>query len=79
MSAIKSIAAEGAWKVDGAPVENWDAVTDALESGVFGYTCLPSGVTSNAVSEFDNALLGQESPEDAVKNASDYAAETIGY
>lgn len=79
MSAIKSIAAEGAWKVDGAPVENWAAVTDALQSGVFGYTCLPSGVTSNAISEFSNALLGQETPEKAVQNASQYAAETIGY
>ena len=38
MSAIKSIAAEGAWKVEGAPVKNWDAITDALESGLFGYT-----------------------------------------
>ncbi len=79
MSAIKSIADEGAWKVEGTPIENWDAITDSLQAGVFGYTCLPSGVTSNAVSEFNNALLGQETPADAVDKASQYAAETIGY
>lgn len=79
MSAIKSIAEEGAWKVEGTPITNWDAITDSLEAGVFGYTCLPSGVTSNAVSEFNNAALGQETPEEAVDNASQYAAETIGY
>lgn len=79
MSAIKSIAAESAWKVEGTPIQNWDAITDSLNAGVFGYTCLPSGVTSNAISEFNNALLGTETPEQAVDNASQYAAETIGY
>jgi multiple sugar transport system substrate-binding protein len=79
MSAIKSIADEQAWKVDGTPITNWDAITDSLAAGVFGYTCLPSGVTSNAVSEFNNAVLGQETPQEAVDNASQYAAETIGY
>ncbi|MDD2978584.1 MAG: sugar ABC transporter substrate-binding protein [Hespellia sp.] len=79
-SALKTIAAEGAWKVDAAKsIENWDAMTDSLESGVFGYTCLPSGVTGNAVSNFDAALSGQTSVKDAVKASSDYAAETIGY
>ena len=79
MSAIKAIADEGAWKVEGTPIQNWDAITDSLNAGVFGYTCLPSGVTSNAISEFNNALLGTETPEQAVDNASQYAAETIGY
>lgn len=80
MSALKTIAAEEAWKVENATtVENWDAMTDSLEAGVFGYTCLPSGVTSNAVSNFNSATLGEKSPAEAVQESSDYAAETIGY
>lgn len=79
-SAITTIAEKGDWKVEGADtVENWDAMTDSLEAGVFGYTCLPSGVTNNAVSEFNAALLGQKTPEEAVESASTYAKETIGY
>lgn len=78
-SAIKSIAEKGAWKVESAKtIENWDAVTDSLKAGVFGYTCLPSGVTNNAVSEFSAALQGQKTPKEAVDKASKYAKETIG-
>lgn len=79
-SALKTIAAEGAWKVEGAKtIKNWDAMTDSLESGIFGYTCLPSGVTGDAVSKFNSAVLGEMTAKDAVKEASQYAAETIGY
>jgi multiple sugar transport system substrate-binding protein len=39
---------------------------------------LPSGVTNNAVSEFNSALLGQKTPQQAVENALKYANETIG-
>jgi multiple sugar transport system substrate-binding protein len=79
-SAIKSIADEGAWKVDGAKtIKNWNAVTDSLAAGTFGYVCLPSGVTNNAVSEFNAALQGQKTPKKAVEKASQYAKETIGY
>ncbi|HIU77697.1 MAG TPA: sugar ABC transporter substrate-binding protein [Candidatus Pelethocola excrementipullorum] len=79
-SAIKSIAEKGAWKVESATtIENWDAMTDSLQAGVFGYTCLPSGVTNNAISEFNNAVLGQKTPKEAVDAASQYAKETIGY
>lgn len=79
-SAIKSIAEKGAWKVESAAsVKNWEAMTDSLKAGVFGYTCLPSGVTNNAVSEFNAAVLGQKTPEEAVKKADAYAKETIGY
>ena len=78
-SAIPSIAEKGAWKVESATsITNWDAMTDSLKAGVFGYTCLPSGVTNNAVSEFNAAVLGQKTPEEAVKDASAYAKETIG-
>ena len=79
-SAIMSIADKEAWKVESAvTIKNWDAMTDSLASGVFGYTCLPSGVTNNAVSEFNAALLGQKTPQEAVDRALQYAKETIGY
>jgi len=79
-SALKTIAAKEEWKVPTATtVTNWSAMLDSLSAGVFGYTCLPFGVTENACSLFDSALLGQISVDDAIKQASDYAAETIGY
>jgi multiple sugar transport system substrate-binding protein len=79
-SALKSIAEEGAWKDEAATsITNWDAMTDSLAAGVFGYTCLPSGVTGDAVSKFNSVLLGELTPEEAVEAASQYAAETIGY
>lgn len=79
-SALKAIAAKGEWKVASATsIDNWDAITKSLECGVFGYTCLPAGVTGNAVSLFESATLGQISPKDAVEQAMQYAAETIGY
>lgn len=79
-SAIQYIADEGAWKVDSATtIDNWDAMLDSLETGVFGYTCLPSGVTNNAVSLFNSALLGQITPQEAVEQANAYASETMGY
>lgn len=79
-SAIRSIADKGAWKVESATtIENWEAITDSLEAGVFGYVCLPSGVTNNAISEFESALLGHKTPQEAVESALQYAKETIGY
>lgn len=79
-SAITTYAEQGAWKVEGATtIDNWEAMTDSLEAGVFGYTCLPSGVTNNAVSEFNAAVLGQKTPQEAVDSAAAYAKETIGY
>lgn len=80
MSALKSISAEGAWKAESVKtVENWEAMTDSLEHGIFGYTCLPSGVTSNAVSNFNSAVTGGMTAKEAVEKSMDYAAETIGY
>ena len=79
-SAIKSIADEGAWKVASAKtIKNWNAVTDSLAAGTFGYVCLPSGVTNNAVSDFNAALQGQTTAKAAVDKASQYAKQTIGY
>ena len=79
-SALMAIAGQGAWKVEAATnVTNWDAITKSLGTGVFGYTCLPAGITGNAVSLFNSALLGQVTPREAVDQATQYAAETIGY
>ena len=79
-SALKTIADKGAWKVEAATtIDNWDAVTDSLAAGVFGYTCLPSGVTNNAISLFNTALIGEKTAQESVTEAMKYAAETIGY
>lgn len=79
-SALKSIADKGAWKVEAATtIENWEAITDSLAAGVFGYTCLPSGVTNNAVSLFNTVLTGQIPAQEAVDESMQYAADTIGY
>ena len=79
-SALKTIAAKEEWKVESATtIDNWDAMLDSLSAGVFGYTCLPYGVTENAANLFESALLGQSTPEDAVQQAMEYGADTIGY
>ena len=79
-SALLTIAGKEDWKVESATtIDNWDAITKSLACGVFGYTCLPSGVTGNAVSLFEAAALGQITAEEAVEQAMQYAAETIGY
>lgn len=75
-SALQTIAEQEAWKVEEAKsIENWEAVTDSLAAGVFGYTMIPSGITGNAVAEFDNALLGNKTAEEAVNSAMEYAIE----
>lgn len=79
-SALKTIADKGAWKVESATtIENWEAVTDSLAAGVFGYTCLPSGVTNSAISLFNTALIGDKTAQESVTEAMQYAADTIGY
>lgn len=80
MTALSSVNEKGEWKTAKATtVENWDAMNDSMNAGVFGYTCLPTGVTNNAISLFNSAVLGDITPADAVQQASAYAAETIGY
>lgn len=78
-SARPLIAAKGDWKVQGknGPT-NWAAFTQAGKSGVFGYVLIPSGVTQNAVKQFEAAVLGQKSIDDAIKQAKDDAAEELG-
>lgn len=77
LTALNSKNATGAWKMDADL--NWEAYEVAMATGVFGYTCLPAGVTGNAVNLFQAAVLGQITPEEAVEQAMQYAAETIGY
>ena len=67
ISVTKSIAEEGAWKVQGTNgPSNWDAFDVISDSGVFGYVCLPAGLTGDAVKQFEAAVLGQKSIDDAV-------------
>lgn len=78
--AVNSVIEKGLWKTETAKtVTNWDSMIEAMNTGVFGYTCLPSGVTGNAVNLFNSAVLGEITPEQAVEQAMTYAAETIGY
>lgn len=77
LTAIESYNETGIWRMEADL--NWDALNVAMNTGVFGYTCLPAGVTGNAVSLFQAAVLSQITPEEAVEQAMQYAAETIGY
>lgn len=78
-SARLSIAEKQEWRLESAvTVTNWDAILDSLEVGVFGYTMIPAGVTNNALDLFESAVLGQITAQEAVKQAMQYAAETIG-
>ena len=66
-SVIQSIADQGDWKVQGTNgPSNWDAFDVISESGSFGYVCAPAGLTGEAVKEFEAAILGQKSIDDAI-------------
>ena len=67
ISVTKSIADQGAWKVQGTNgPSNWDAFDVVSDSGVFGYVCLPAGLTGDAVKEFEAAVLGQKTIDEAI-------------
>lgn len=58
-SALKSIAAKGAYKNEGTNgPTNWDAIERSGEEGEFGYTLVNAGTTTNLVNQFDAYLLG---------------------
>ena len=78
-SALKTIAAEGDWKTPGknGPT-NWAAMDTALEAGAFGYVSLPAGVTGDAVKQFEAAILGQKSIDEAIQAALDAAQKVTG-
>ncbi len=79
MSAIKSIAANGDYKVQGPKgPSNWAAFDTAAMSGQFGYVLLPSGVTGDAVKAFESAILGQKSIDDTVKEVMEKASQVSG-
>lgn len=67
LSAVKSIAAKGAWKVQGKNgPSNWDAVNDSVAQGKFGYTTVNSTPTTDLTNQFNAYLLGQTSLNDAL-------------
>lgn len=60
LSAIKSVADKGAWKVQGKNgPSSWSAVQDSINQGKFGYVTVNSAPTSNLVNEFNAYVLGQ--------------------
>jgi multiple sugar transport system substrate-binding protein len=67
LSAVKSIAAKGAWKVQGKNgPSDWDAVNDSVAQGKFGYTTVNSTPTTDLTNQFNAYLLGQTSLNDAL-------------
>ncbi|MDF2987703.1 MAG: extracellular solute-binding protein family 1 [Eubacterium sp.] len=76
MSAIKSIAAKGDYKVQGKKgPSNWTTYDVAAQSGQFGYVLLPAGITGDAVKAFEAAVLGQKSIDDTVKEVMEKASK----
>ncbi|WEV63733.1 sugar ABC transporter substrate-binding protein [Bifidobacterium sp. ESL0732] len=60
LSAVKSISADGGWKVQGKNgPSNWTAVTDSVDQGKFGYTTVNSTPTTDLSNQFNAYLLGQ--------------------
>lgn len=77
-SARPSVAAKGDWKVQGKNgPSNWSAFTEAGKSGVFGYVLLPAGITSDSVRQFEAAVLGQKSIDDAISTAKQNAEDAM--
>lgn len=66
-SALKSIAAEGAYRNggDNGP-ENWEAFDAAGEEGKVGYTTINTAVTNNLINQFNSYLLGNISLDDVM-------------
>jgi multiple sugar transport system substrate-binding protein len=78
-SARPSVAAKGDWKVQGTNgPSNWAAFDEAGKSGEFGYVLLPSGLTQDVVKQFEAAVLGQKSIDDAIKEAMRLSEEVLG-
>ena len=58
-SALKSIAAEGAYRNGGENgPENWDAFEKSGEQGKVGYTTINTATTNNLINQFNAYLLG---------------------
>ena len=77
-SAIMSIAAEGAYKVQGenGPA-NWGAFDYFNRHGRFTYVLLNSTVTGDLVSQFDAVLLGVTTIDDVINTEVPRAVETL--
>lgn len=79
MSVRMSVNEKGDYKIQGAKgPSNWETFNIAAQSGQFGYVLLPTGLTGDAVKQFEAAVLGQKSAEDAVKEVIAKAKEIAG-
>lgn len=66
-SALKSIAAEGAYRNGGETgPENWDAFDLSGEQGKVGYTTINTATTNNLINQFNSYLLGNISLDDVM-------------
>lgn len=67
MSAVTSIAAKGYNKIEGKNgPSNWDAITESLDQGKFGYTTVNSTPTTNLTNQFNGFLLGTTTTDDII-------------
>jgi len=78
-SAIRSVAAEGAYIREGenGPT-NWAAFDSIAENGRFTFTLLNPTVTSDLVGEFNSVLLGQKSIDDILDTEVPRAIDRLG-
>lgn len=77
-SALKSIAAQGAFKNPGKTgPSNWETFTESADSGQFGYTLINPSVTTGLVNDFDSYLLGAKSLDEIVEKSIPNAQKQI--
>lgn len=78
-SARLSVLKKGYYKVEGPKgPRNWDAIERTAEFAEWGYVLLPPGLTFDIVKDFNAAVLGQMSVDDAVRQAIEKAIDILG-
>jgi len=78
VSALESVAAEGAYKNEGVNgPTNWETFDIAAESGSFGYTLINAGITNDLVSQFEAVILGELDKEEVLENSVQDAQEQL--
>lgn len=78
-SARLSVLKKGYYKVEGPKgPRNWDAIERTAEFAEWGYVLLPPGLTFDIVKDFNAAVLGQMSVDDAVQQAIEKAIDILG-
>src|SRR5699024_7122867 len=78
VSALESVAAEGAYKNEGVNgPTNWETFDIAAESGSFGYTLINAGITNDLVSQFEAVILGELDKEEVLESSIEEAQEQL--